>query len=449
MSKIKYPVLAFIFLIHFFLVSYYSVGDNHSLVASSLTDLGQLNRIKGDYSEARSLFELALAIYSRLSDAEGVKCKKDIAMTYRRIGMTYKEQNMFAEAFQSINRALQVYTDPSSGLAANSLQVADVLNELAQISARLSSNDGGGLNSTIIYLTRALEIRERRLGRHHKDTAQVKFDLAVTLRLNGVELAKKAKLVQFNEDTARSMSMPTAENTLAKSAAYETSMSILVFHDAAKAFEEAYEDSNSEWGRSIFNLKELANVYKELGDILIEEQMWSEATPVFERYLRTLLRIYKRNKSNSNGGGGSSKSSDGGRMSPAIVAYVPDKDASRATALSLLGASEASDDAFAKSALNLGSSDRRLMSQVSVTESVLEGSDEGKSKGLRDDQRVFDLDLKADTDEVAMALSNAGLVCLRNNRKKRAKQLYRESLEIRVKLGKIHARTRCCVMFHI
>lgn len=89
------------------------------------------------------------------------------------------------------------------GLSTNSLELASTLYETAHVAIRLSAAgintirlqekqnsivltlvflvEGGGLESAVGMLSRCLEIREKRLGRFHHDTAQTKLDLAVNL----------------------------------------------------------------------------------------------------------------------------------------------------------------------------------------------------------------------------------------------------------------------------
>lgn len=85
-----------------------------------------------------------------------------------------------------------------------------------------------------------------------------------------------------------------------KDASFDSSLAIILLENAADAFEQANLDSETSGNRDSYNLRELANVYVELGGILVEEQMWLTAAPVYEKLLDTYRRIYSHNMDPTN-----------------------------------------------------------------------------------------------------------------------------------------------------
>lgn len=60
----------------------------------------------------REFYEDALKIYSDVSEAEHGKCNKEIALTHRRIGLAYKEENTWVLAFASLQKSVELYSSP-------------------------------------------------------------------------------------------------------------------------------------------------------------------------------------------------------------------------------------------------------------------------------------------------------------------------------------------------
>lgn len=374
------------------------LGETHELVANALVELGQIYRLKANFTAAREFYEDALKIYSDVSDNENGKCNKDIALTHRRIGLAYKEENTWIMAFSSLQKSIDMYASPKCGLSAESLELASTLYEAAHVAIRLpASVDGGGLESAVSMLSRALGIREKRLGRFHHDTAQTKLDLAVKLRMNAKNMAilsKSAFLRPINLGNNRFGQDFVQVSTSATDASYDTSLAIILLENAADVFEQSNINSETTGNRDNYNLRELANVYVELGGILVEEQMWMTAAPVYEKLLETYKKIY-------------SKKTD---------LATESKDIQDDNVLSLVHQSTDNGDAQTNPILL-------------ATESV---SDPPDSRTI---SRVFHPDMNADSDETATALGNAAFVCMRCNRLKRAKDLFQEALEIYHRIG--------------
>jgi tetratricopeptide (TPR) repeat protein len=79
-----------------------ALGETHHLVAATLIELGQVNRLKASFTTARKYYEDALKIYIDVFENENGRCNKDIALTHHRIGLAYKEKNTWVLVFISL-----------------------------------------------------------------------------------------------------------------------------------------------------------------------------------------------------------------------------------------------------------------------------------------------------------------------------------------------------------
>jgi tetratricopeptide (TPR) repeat protein len=391
-----------------------ALGETHHLVAAALIELGQVNRLKASFTTAREYYEDALKICIDVSENENGRCNKDIALTHRRIGLAYKEENTWLLAFTSLQKSIDMYSSPKSGLSADSLELASTLYESAHVAIRLPAADGGGLESAVGMLARCLEIREKRLGSFHRDTAQTKLDLAVKLRMNSRTMAilsKNAYMRSSNVNGSRFEQEKFVQLAVGNTdASFDSSLAVILLENAAEAFEQANLDAQLSGSRDGYNLRELANVYVELGGILVEEQMWMTAAPVYEKLLDTYRKIYSRNTT------GDERD---------IV-----KDAN---VLALLESDHAATERTSEDAgHSAGQSNPLLHGSNSVVSGHSEAAGEG---GGRQISRVFHPDMQADCDETALALSTAAFVCMRCNRLKRSKDLFQESIEILQRIG--------------
>lgn len=377
-----------------------SLGDNHLLVAEALVELGQVYRLKGSFTRARECYEVALKIFVHVSDNENGKCNKDIALTHRRIGLAYKEENTWVLAFGSLQKSIEMYSSSQSGLSTDSLELASTLYEAAHVAIRLSADvAGGGLDSAVGMLSRSLEIREKRLGRFHRDTHQVKLDLAVKLRIIAKNVAMIGKHAYFRNHAIGGMRFDQEQEEYvqivapAGDSSYDSSLAIILLESAAESFEQVNINAESSGNRDSYNLRELANVYVELGRILIEEQLWIKAAAVYEKLLDTYRHIYCRGTGNRN--------NERDHIGEKQVLDLLDENADRVLINPLL---------------EKDSSEQIRSHQESSNKIIT---------------RMF----HTDNIDIATALATAAFVCMRCNRLKRAKELYMEAIEIYQRIG--------------
>jgi CHAT domain-containing protein/tetratricopeptide (TPR) repeat protein len=135
------------------------LGPDHSDVAYSLTSLGIVVRLRGDYPLAKTLFERALAIQEK---ALGPR-HAEVARTLTASAGLAADAGDLRGAQAAYERALSIREE---ALGPNDPTVADNLNGLGVIRERMG--DAGG---ALQYHQRALEIREKALGAAHPDVA--------------------------------------------------------------------------------------------------------------------------------------------------------------------------------------------------------------------------------------------------------------------------------------
>ena len=132
-------------------------------------------RLKAEFTSAREYYEDALKIYvdvlehekdqgynaekhkitsvstgGKISFKHRGSIQKEIALTHRRIGLAYKEENTWVLAFASLLKSIEMYKSVQCGLAADSLELASTLYEAAHVAIRLpASVEGGGLENAV------------------------------------------------------------------------------------------------------------------------------------------------------------------------------------------------------------------------------------------------------------------------------------------------------------
>jgi len=204
-------------------ISIKTLGTEHSNVALSLNGLALIYVAKGDYGRAEPLYERALAIYSKLSggaysDATKKAATTNVATTLNNLAELYKDKGEYARAEPLYQRALSICVN---ALGAEQPEVATTLNNLADMYrangdyaraeplfqralaiyvkvspeqpdvalvlnnlAALYSAKGDFARAEPLYL-RALAIREKALGPQHRDVAITLNNLADLYREKG------------------------------------------------------------------------------------------------------------------------------------------------------------------------------------------------------------------------------------------------------------------------
>lgn len=219
-------------------------GENHPNVALSLSDLGLLMQAMEQYNEAINLHKQALSM--RLK-AYGGENNKEVALSYRLLGVTYKEQGRWLHAKENLEKAASVFTvvqgedDPL---------LAATLNDLAIV--LIFVNSEGNLDIAIPMFEKALDIRLKCYGRMHHETAETMHDLALVLK------------------------------TYPRTSPHERALAILFFEDALKIRRSLFAEEDDH--------PDIVDTLQELATLLLEEHVWEQAKP----YHLELLAIRRR-----------------------------------------------------------------------------------------------------------------------------------------------------------
>jgi tetratricopeptide (TPR) repeat protein len=145
----------------------------HPQTARSLSDLAGLLQDQGDLARARPLFERALAIYEKMVGPEHphtAQCLNNLARLLHGLGD-------YAAARPLYERSLAIH---QKVLGPEHPDTAQVLNNLA-----LLFKEQGGFAAARPLYERSLAIREKVLGPEHPDTAQSLNNLASLLQAQG------------------------------------------------------------------------------------------------------------------------------------------------------------------------------------------------------------------------------------------------------------------------
>jgi CHAT domain-containing protein/Tfp pilus assembly protein PilF len=214
-------------------ISTSALGPEHSDVALSLNGLGLIYEAKGDYARAEPLYQRALAIYSKLSNTAQLQDTRNaatgnVATTLNNLAELYKNRGEFARAEPLYQRALEIWVKLRGNEHSS---VANTLNNLADmyrakgdyaraepllrralaIYVKINPEDpdvalamsnlaavyatkGDNARAEPLYL-RALAIREKVLGPQHRDVADTLNNLAELYRGNG-NYARAALLLE-------------------------------------------------------------------------------------------------------------------------------------------------------------------------------------------------------------------------------------------------------------
>lgn len=135
-------------------------GTDSSRYAASLNELAELDRIRGQYSEAEPLYRKALAIRQRSLGMED----PDLAQSLNDLALLLEDKGKYLEAEPLLRQALEIWKKKPGE---ESPQVAQGLNNLAR-----DLFERGKYAESDQLARRSLEIREKVLGPDNPDVAQ-------------------------------------------------------------------------------------------------------------------------------------------------------------------------------------------------------------------------------------------------------------------------------------
>jgi CHAT domain-containing protein/F0F1-type ATP synthase beta subunit len=149
------------------------LGKEHSLVATSLNNLALLYQAQGNYSQAEPLYQRSLAIYEKVLGKE----HPDVATSLNNLALLYRAQGNYSQAEPLYQRSLAIR---EKVLGKEHPQVADSLNNLAE----LYQAQGNYSQAEPLY-QRSLAISEKVLGKEHPQVADSLNNLAGLYQAQG------------------------------------------------------------------------------------------------------------------------------------------------------------------------------------------------------------------------------------------------------------------------
>jgi CHAT domain-containing protein/Tfp pilus assembly protein PilF len=149
------------------------LGQEHSLVATTLNNLALLYKEQGNYERAESLLQRALAIREKVFGQEHPL----VAISLTNLAGLYQAQGNYAQAEPLYQRALAI---SERVLGQEHPLVATTLNNLA-----LLYKEQGNYEQAESLLQRALAIREKVFGQEHPDLATTLNNLALVYQSQG------------------------------------------------------------------------------------------------------------------------------------------------------------------------------------------------------------------------------------------------------------------------
>jgi CHAT domain-containing protein/Tfp pilus assembly protein PilF len=180
------------------------LGTNHRSIAAVLFDLALLNRLKGDYTNAESLYRQALDIQEKVMGPD----HPNVAATLREIAVIYDIKGHYKRAEPLFQRALAI---SEKELGPNHPSVADILDSLAIV---YSHQDDYTMAEPLFQ--RALTIREKALGPEHLNVGNSLNNLAL-LHADRGDYAKAEEIYQRSlaiREKALGPEHPTVANSL-------------------------------------------------------------------------------------------------------------------------------------------------------------------------------------------------------------------------------------------
>ncbi len=253
------------------------LGSEHPDVAASLNNLGEVFRMKGDYTRTEQLYKRALEIREKALGPE----HPDAVSSLNNLAILHYLRGKFDQAEQLYKRALEIR---EKVLGPEHRDVATTLNNMALVYRSKSDFDKAEQ-----LFNRALEIREKVLGPEHPDIGPTLHNLAIVYRSTGsydkAERLYKRALEIYEK--ALGPEHPNVASTLNNLGITQVDMGN--YDKAEQLYNRALEIREKALGPEHPNvastLHNLAAVYRNKGDFDKAEQLNQRAIKIAEKAL--------------------------------------------------------------------------------------------------------------------------------------------------------------------
>ncbi len=146
---------------------------NHASYASTINNLGNLNRATGNYKEAEKLYLEALIIRKNILGESNI----DYSKTLNNLGILYKEMGDYKAAERLYKQALEIR---KKALGENHTEYASSLNNLGVLYKIM----GDYKDAELLY-KQALEIKKKALGENHTEYASSLINIGILYKEMG------------------------------------------------------------------------------------------------------------------------------------------------------------------------------------------------------------------------------------------------------------------------
>ncbi len=141
-------------------------GDEHALVASTLSNLAWNNKVRQQHEKAEKIYQETVSLWKKIYFSD----HPDVAISLDNLGNFYREIGQYKKAEQAYKEALEIF---EKFLGDEHLDVVHSLNNLA-----LLYKTQERFEEAESLFTDALEIHENLLGKEHPEIASAKTNLA-------------------------------------------------------------------------------------------------------------------------------------------------------------------------------------------------------------------------------------------------------------------------------
>jgi CHAT domain-containing protein/tetratricopeptide (TPR) repeat protein len=254
------------------------LAPNSLEVASTLNNLGNVARSRGDLARAEELYQQALAIYEKLAPNS-----LQVATATLNLGNVARDRGDLVRAEQYYQQALAI----REKLAPNSLQVAQTLNNLGGVAA-----NRGDLARAEQLFQQALAIYEK-LAPHSLEVADTLNNLG-NVAANRGDLARAEQLFQqalaiYEKLAPNSLQVASTLNNLGNVAADRGDLARAeqLFQQALAIREKLAPNSLDVAG----TLQNLGTVALDRGDLAVAEQLYQQALAIYEKLAPHSLQV--------------------------------------------------------------------------------------------------------------------------------------------------------------
>jgi CHAT domain-containing protein/Tfp pilus assembly protein PilF len=253
------------------------LGENHPLVATSLSNLATLNQVLGNYDQAASLLQRALSITAQTSGIDSL----DYALQLNNLAEVYRVQGNYTQAEElhlksiALREALLQPTDPLLATAYNNL-------------AELYRAQGNVEQAKPLY-EKALRITRQAYGENHPSVALLLNNLAELYRSQGELNQASERYTQALRIVRLTLSPnhPYYGALLNNMAALYVDAGIYnkaipLYQEAIQAVEQQLGDQHPNFAQALDNL---ASAYYYQGEYTKAAPLFQQAIVVRERTL--------------------------------------------------------------------------------------------------------------------------------------------------------------------